>query len=164
LILARHGEIRGDALGFAGPIHRRKGGTASGTTINGGFMEVQSGAVTSGTTVSFTTAGGDLQLDASQTFEGLIAGFASPHGVTEEIDLRDIAFGAGTKETFTEASNHLSGTLTVTSGSETANLTLLGQYSTANFHLASDLHGGTLVTDPPSPVASAGNPVFAAHT
>ena len=138
-------------------------GKALATTINGGFMEVESGALTSGTTVSFTMAGGDLQLDASQSFEGLIAGFASPHGVIEEIDLVDIPFTNGkTTETFTEASNHLSGTLTVTSGSETANLTLLGQYSTANFHLASDLHGGTLVTDPSSPVA--GNPVLTAHT
>jgi hypothetical protein len=99
-----------------------------------------------------------------QSFEGLIAGLASPHGVTEEIDLRDIAFGAGTKETFTEASNHLSGTLTVTSGSETAHLTLLGQYSTANFTLSSDLHGGTLVTDPSSSSGSAANLVLTAHT
>jgi autotransporter passenger strand-loop-strand repeat protein len=124
-------------------------GEALSTMINGGSMEVDSGALTSGTTVSF---------------DGLIAGFASPHGVTEEIDLVDIAFGANTKVSFSEASNHLSGTLTVTSGSETANLTLLGQYSTANFHLASDGQGGTLVTDPPSPVGSAASPVVAAHT
>jgi predicted Rossmann-fold nucleotide-binding protein len=29
-----------------------------------------------------------------------------------------------------------------------SNLTLLGQYTAANFHLASDGHGGTIVTDP----------------
>jgi len=95
----------------------------------------------------------------------LIAGFGSPHGVTEEIDLRDISFGAHTKETFTEASNHLSGTLTVTDGTHTANLTLLGQYSTANFSLSSDGQGGTIVTDPPAMVGSATSPVLAAqHT
>jgi hypothetical protein len=36
----------------------------------------------------------------------------------------------------------------VTSGSETTNLTLLGVYSTANFTLSSDGHGGTLIKDP----------------
>jgi hypothetical protein len=54
----------------------------------------------------------------------LIAGFAPPAGITEAIDLRDISFGAGTTATFTEAANNLSGTLTVTSGAQTASLTL----------------------------------------
>ena len=36
----------------------------------------------------------------------------------------------------------------VTDGTHAADLTLLGQHSTANFHLASDGQGGTLVTDP----------------
>src|SRR5262249_3157602 len=79
-------------------------------------------------------------------FHGLVAGFASPSGVIEEIDLRDIVFGNKTHATFKEAKNHLSGTLTVTNGTQTANLTLLGQYSTGNFSLASDGHGGTIVT------------------
>src|SRR5262249_8383936 len=91
---------------------------------------------------------GLLQLDDSQHFHGLVAGFASPSGVTEKIDLRDIPFSNKTKLSFTEAQNHLSGTLTVTDGTHTANLTLLGQYSAANFHLASDGQGGTVVTDP----------------
>src|SRR5262249_48099279 len=95
----------------------------------------------------FTNAGGILQLDDSQHFQGLVAGFASPSGVTEEIDLRDIAFGNSTNERFVEALNHLSGTLKVTDGTHTANLTLLDQYSTADFSLASDGHGGTIITD-----------------
>jgi hypothetical protein len=66
--------------------------------------------------------------------------------------------------TFTEAANNLSGTLMVTSGSETANLTLLGQYSTANFTLSSDGHGGTIVTDPQPAVGFGGSPVLATHT
>jgi hypothetical protein len=74
--------------------------------------------------------------------------------VTEEIDLRDITFSNITTETFTQ------NTLTVTDGTHTANLTLLGQYSTANFTLSSDGHGGTLITDPPG---SATSPVMAAQ-
>jgi hypothetical protein len=131
--------------------------------LNRTSAEWASGGSTGSGAVTFTNAGGDLQLDASVSFHGLIAGFASPRGVTEEIDLRDIAFGKGTKVTFTEASKHQSGTLTVTDGTHTADLTLLGQYSTANFSLASDGHGGTMITDPPAMVGSAASPVLAAH-
>ena len=74
----------------------------------------------------------------------MIAGFASPKGVIEEIDLGDIVFGKKTKVSFKEDKNHLSGTL---DGTHTANHTLLGQYSAGNFNLASDGHGGTMVTD-----------------
>jgi hypothetical protein len=48
-----------------------------------------------------------------------------------------------------EAGNNLSGTLTVSDGIYTANLTLLGQYTTAQFTKATDGHGGTLIGDPP---------------
>ena len=78
---------------------------------------------------------------------------------TEEIDLGGISFGKKTKVSFKEDKNHLRGTLTVTDGTNTANLTLLGQYSANNFRLASDDgHGGTMVTGPqhsPSLVGSA---------
>ena len=50
---------------------------------------------------------------------------------------------------FSEAGNNLSGTLTVTDGTHTANLTLIGQYVTAQFTKATDGHGGTLIGDPP---------------
>ena len=79
---------------------------------------------------------------------GEIAGFASPGGVTEEIDLRDIAFAKNTNVKFKEDKNGLSGTLTVREGSNVTTLTLLGQYTTADFTLSSDGHGGTLITDP----------------
>jgi autotransporter passenger strand-loop-strand repeat protein len=141
------------------------GGTAVDTVISGGMLEVADGSAVEGP-VTFVNAGGILQLDASQNFPGFIVdGFASPKGVTEEIDLRDITFDKHTKLSFTEASNNLSGTLTVTDGTQIASLTLLGQYSTANFKLASDGSGGTIITDPPSVVGSAASPVLAAqHT
>jgi Ca2+-binding RTX toxin-like protein len=78
---------------------------------------------------------------------GTIAGF----GLPDHVDLADIPFGAGTTETFQEASSNLSGTLTVTSGTHSASLDLLGQYVTGQFNLATDGHGGTLVSDPPVP-------------
>jgi autotransporter passenger strand-loop-strand repeat protein len=138
------------------------GGTAFNTSIDGGLMEVQSGGTTGAIPVTFTANGGDLQLDFSQAFSGLISGFASPVGVNEVLDLRDVTFTGATKVTFAEAPGNTSGTLTVTDGTHTANLTLLGQYSTANFSLASDGAGGTFVRDP-ALVGSAASPVLAAH-
>jgi autotransporter passenger strand-loop-strand repeat protein len=156
------GTASGTTIDSGGREAVNPGGEAFGTIINGGLMEEANGALTSGTTVSFTNAGGILQLDASQSFQGLIAGFAAPKGVTEEIDLEDISFNKKTtKATFTEAKDHLSGTLTVTDGTHTATLELLGHYSINNFSLASDGNSGTMVTDPPlQHVAdSAGNPI-----
>ena len=159
------------------------GGDAVFTLIDGGVMEVQSGGFTGGFGPllgppgfppvqvpfggpAFTSNGGILQLDFSQgykfPFNSPISGFgSSPVGVTEELDLRDIAFGSNTKASFAEAANNSSGTLTVTDGTHTANLALLGQFSTASFSLASDGQGGTIVTDPPAMVGSAASPVLA---
>jgi autotransporter passenger strand-loop-strand repeat protein len=81
-----YGSATGDTIYGGGLQVVEPGGIASATTLHGGTLEVASGASISGP-ISFTSAGGDLQLDASQSFHGLIAGFASPSGVTEEIDL-----------------------------------------------------------------------------
>jgi hypothetical protein len=48
----------------------------------------------------------------------------------------------------TEAGSNLSGTLTVTDGVNTANITLLGQYTASQFTSASDGHGGIVIGDP----------------
>ena len=64
---------------------------------------------------------------------------------------RERDFGPGTALGFTEAGDNLSGTLTVSDGTNTASLTLLGQYVAGNFTKQSDGNGGTLITDPPVP-------------
>ncbi len=121
-------------------------GRASGGTINGGLIEVASGGTASGT---FTfLSGGTLQLDAGARFTGAIKGFGKPDPA-DRIDLRGISFSAGPTRSFVEAASLTSGTLTVTDGTHTVHLTLLGTYATGNFKLATDTHGGTLVTDPP---------------
>jgi autotransporter passenger strand-loop-strand repeat protein len=119
------------------------GGIANGATISGGMLEFKSGATAGSNAITFAGSG-TLTLDASIDFGGLVAGFAKP----DRIDLKDISFVSGTTwETFTEAASLTSGTLTVSDGMHAANITLLGQYVTANFLLASDGHGGTLVTE-----------------
>jgi hypothetical protein len=87
-------------------------------------------------TITFVS-GGTLRLDAARSFGALISGFAQP-------DLSAIAFGTSTSVSFTEASNSSSGTLMVTDGTNTDNLTLLGQYTAAQFNLTSNDYGGTL--------------------
>jgi hypothetical protein len=70
-----------------------------------------------------------------------VAGFGGLPGLGFPPDLlvfRDIAFRPGTKVGFTEAASNLSGTLSVTDGVQTANITLLGQYTAAQFTAASD--------------------------
>ena len=76
-------------------------------------------------------------------FRGKIAGFDSP---AETIYLTTVTFATAT---LGYTGNSLSGTLTVTDGTHTAKLAMLGQYTVASFHLADDNNGGTLVSDPP---------------
>ncbi len=72
---------------------------------------------------------------------------------TDQIDLADIALLQAT--TLGYADNTTSGTLTVSDGTNTAQLVLLGQYATANFNLVSDGTGGSILTAPTAAVAVA---------
>jgi hypothetical protein len=99
--------------------------------------------------VTFAGSTGTLQLDQSQNFTGTVAGF----GGQDVIDFRDIGFGASSTLAYSANSNNTGGTLTVSDGVHAANLALLGQYAASSFATASDGHGGTLVGEPPSPVA-----------
>ncbi|WP_291736527.1 hypothetical protein, partial [Bradyrhizobium sp.] len=50
----------------------------------------------------------------------------------------------------TFSGNTTRGTLTVTDGTVTASVALLGNYMASTFTASSDGHGGTLVVDPPA--------------
>ena len=124
----------------------------SGATISGGTLELASGAVEGSAPLSFTGSG-SLVLDASVQFGGLVAGFGSA-SLSDTIDFRDIPFvasgGTATTVSWTQLTSgaNASGTLTVSEGGHTANITLLGQYVAGNFTSSTDGHGETLVTDP----------------
>jgi autotransporter passenger strand-loop-strand repeat protein len=133
------------------------GGFAASTYIDsGGKMEIASGEMVGSAPIEFFSRGGGiLQLDDSQNFAGRISGFdtyagsSSATAATNYLDLRDIVYGAATSASFVEANGGTSGTLTVTDGvGHTANLTLLGDYATADFQKASDGFGGTEIFDP----------------
>jgi autotransporter passenger strand-loop-strand repeat protein len=139
----------GTVIRSGGYEYVASGGTENGIKIKGGTLELASGSIAGPRPIRFTN-GGTLELDSSVTFGGKISGF----GVPDNLDLADIAYGSDTSLSFTEDSNDPSGTLTVTDGAHTAELTLLGQYTTSQFTLASDGHGGTLIGDP----STNGNP------
>ena len=92
-------------------------------------------------------------LNNSARFAGTVAGFATG----DSIDVEDVKFIAG-KDFY----DPTSGLITVTDGTNTAKIQLLGQYMASDFDFASNGHGGTLITEHAS--ASAATMLLAAHT
>jgi hypothetical protein len=103
--------------------------------------------------VTFASTTGTLKLDNSASFAGTVAGMAG----SDRLDLADINFATIGTPSFSGTST--GGVLTVTDGSHTANIALLGNYMAATFAVSSDGHGGTFVVDPPptSPVLTQGH-------
>lgn len=101
-------------------------------------------------TVKFSGTTGTLVLDQSSLFTGKIlnlTGDGNPSS-SDQIDLKDISFGAGT--TYSYAGDVSGGILTVRDAqNHTANLSLVGNYTNSTFTLSSDGHGGTIAIDPP---------------
>ena len=92
--------------------------------------------------VMFAGSTGTLQLDNSSSFSGTVAGMTGQ----DTIDFADINF---TKvQTPSYSGNSSGGTLTVTDGTHSANIALLGNYLASSFVTSSDGHGGTNIVDP----------------
>ena len=98
--------------------------------------------------VGFTGTTGTLELDNSQTYSGKVSGFSKKGGTL--FDLLDISYAVGTT-TATFSGNNSGGTLTVTDGTHTTHIALVGNYTTSQFIVASDGGNGTLVHDPAVP-------------
>jgi hypothetical protein len=111
------------------------------TVAAGGTLELASAY--SGT-LSFAGATGTLKIDHASTFGGQIGGQLA---IGDVIDLADITTGASA--TIGYSGNNSPGTVTVSDGTHTASIALLGNYSLANFTVSSDGHGGTSLVDPP---------------
>jgi autotransporter passenger strand-loop-strand repeat protein len=139
------------------------GGIIDATTINGGTLEFGSGAnagldpigFTGGNSAVFSNTlsndstvvfagGGTVRLDQPVAYNVLVASF----GVPDAFDFTDIAFASATKD---YVGNTSSGTLTVSDGTNSASLLLLGNYTAASFNLGPESGGGTgtVVTDMP---------------
>jgi hypothetical protein len=119
----------------------------SATIATGATLELTAADSVS---VQFNGATGKLILDHSTGFAGQISNLTGNGSLSgsDQIDLKDIAFGAGT--TVSYAGTSTSGTLTVTDAQDhTANIALVGNYLGSTFTPSSDGSGGTIVIDPP---------------
>ncbi len=156
--------VNGD-ISNAGLIWADGGNITIGGAVTGTGSALISGAATfefvAASSANVTFAGdnfGTLALDHPTDYTGQIFGFTgtSPQS-SDAIDLKGIAFDAGTSWTyFDNAGSDTGGALTVSetiNGTATAVDTLTfanGDYATANFILKSDGSGGTLIVDPPA--------------
>ena len=139
--------VYGSAIGttvLAGVQHVQSGGSADDTTIGAGALTF----VHAGGTIDDVVFGGPdaaLVLAQASSFTGTISGWQD----YDSIALADILFNDGvTSLSYAANDDNSGGTLTVSDGTQTATLSLLGQYSAADFALSSDGHGGTLISDP----------------
>ena len=127
--------------GVAGP----SGGNL--TITNGAELELFGPSTAN---VSFSGTTGELKLDDLLAFTGRISGLTA----ADALDLSDINYGVSTKASF--SGNTKGGTLTVTDGSHTAKIALVGNYLTSGWTLSSDGNGGTVVVDPPLSTSDSG--------
>jgi autotransporter passenger strand-loop-strand repeat protein len=125
------------------------GAPGSGTTVHSGGYELSGGAG--------RFDGGMRQLDSLLSqFDGVISGF----DLGNEIGPHSLGFGSSSSAMSWGANAGAPG---VDKGGNTFNLTLLGQYSAANFNAGADGHGGSLITDPPASSSVAQTPLVAHH-
>jgi 20S proteasome alpha/beta subunit len=125
--------------------------SGSGSAVSAGNLVIGAGASVEITgaypgTITFAGSSGTLTIDNSASFSGKIAGQLA---IGDVIDLADIT--AGASATIGYSGNNSPGTLTLSDGTNTASIALLGNYSLANFTASNDGHGGTSVVDPPLP-------------
>jgi hypothetical protein len=116
--------------------------SGNGTARIDGTGTLEFGAVSSANTTFDPGAAGTFRLDQSQAFSGTVTGF----GAGDAIDLKDIGFGASTTLAYAANAAGTGGTLTVSDGTHTASLALLGQYAAAGFQETSDSGAGTVIT------------------
>ncbi len=109
------------------------------TIVDGGSAAIDG---FSGQSVSFAGSNGTLILTDSVAFTGQIAGMTG----SDAIDLADLHYEANTGVTYT--GNAEGGTLTVTNGTQTTNINLVGDYLSSAWNLSNDGNGGTTVVDP----------------
>ena len=133
--------------------------TASAIDISGGTLELGStGSLSTG--VAFTGGTGTLQLDLKTNQPSSIAGATAG----DTIDLRFQSFAAGDHAVWQQSGGTGALTLETSGGATLDTLTLSGQYTSANFSVATDNNNGTQIQlvnlappppPPPPPAATA---------
>ena len=128
----------GTTLQISNPL---SGPSGSATIGAGATLEL---AAANSSSVTFTSSTGSLELDQPSTFDGVIFGFTGNGTLSgsDQIDLKGISFS-------NIHDSYSNGVLTVSNGTQSAELDFNGSYVLANFEFASDGKGGTIVYDPP---------------
>ena len=124
-----------------GTAYVSSGGTAIGTIFSGGTEVMSAGAVASGT-FDFAS-NGDLVIDQTSGTFG-----ASISGLTNSGQILDFANIASSGASVSYSNSGTSGTLTVTNGTNSVSVNLIGTYSAGSFKSANDGSGGIEVYDP----------------
>jgi Tryptophan-rich Synechocystis species C-terminal domain len=142
-----HQDLNGDGVIFT---------SGSGNSVSAGNLIIGAGASVELTgaysgTITFAGSTGTLKIDSSANFSGSIGGQLA---IGDVIDLANITSGAAATLGYT--GNNAPGTLTVSDGTHTDSIALLGNYTLANFTASSDGNGGTSVIDPPLPTNQSG--------
>jgi autotransporter passenger strand-loop-strand repeat protein len=137
------------------------GGSLQDATISGGFLQFISGALTSGSEITFATAGGTVKFDDSVSIDAQlsISGYGFQSGT---LAFADIGFTSGVTSATWNQSSGSAGVLTITSGTLQASINLFGNYVAGDFTPASYGVTGTQITDttaaPPGAFSLLANP------
>ena len=89
------------------------------------------------------SASGTLRLDAASSYTGTVSGLTA----SDSLDLASLLYGPDTTVGYSGTSS--GGILSVSNGTQSAHIALLGDYLTSTFTLSSDGHGGTSIADVP---------------
>ena len=119
-----------------------QGSVTGGTALMDGEATIEFAAASSVNVTFDADATGTLKLGDSFDFSGMVSGFNQD----DHFDLLDVGFGAGTSVNYVENQEGTGGTLIVSDGAHTANITLLGQYSADGFTVEADGTSGTLLS------------------
>jgi hypothetical protein len=115
--------------------------SGNGTATIDGIGTLDFEASTSANVVFGLGTGGTLKLGDSFHFNGTISGF----GGSDVIDLANVA-AANASISYHENTAGTGGTLTISNGAQTLELSLLGHYSADNFSIVPDQLHGTSIT------------------
>jgi VCBS repeat-containing protein len=132
--------------------------TGSGHALISGDGGLGFGAASSADVTFAADAAGRLMLEQPAYFTGTISGFSSD----DQIDLANINYATASLYNVTYSASTDLTTLVITDGTSANTLQFVGNYTVHTaWHVASDSHGGTLLTDSPvdgtSSVAASAN-------
>jgi hypothetical protein len=126
----------GGSLTFAATV------TGSGNAQIHGTATLEFGAASAENTTFAADAAGTLKLGDVLGFSGMIAGFDG----NDQLDLVNMQFSGDLSLSYAADASGTDGTLTISDGTHTAVILLMGQYDANGFHATSDNGNGTFVT------------------